>query len=264
MEKYGLVGVQQWKADQEDCAAFSISLNLEGFKPTTAAMGAAGKRKIQALMSMPRVAFTANMFCALKVFTPLQIEFMNHTGAYAMQGLERLLTDQMKTQPPEWFVSLDFDSVFNMSMFQRMAIMFDLHPEYDALAPMQSRRGPNSSPICNRAEPVTLEDMQQDVIPMDSAHFGLTFFRVESLKRLPHPWMLPIPNKDGEWGDGRVDEDIRFWQHFKAHGLKLGVAPKIGIGHAEQMVAWVNDECKTVYQPMPNWEETGPPKGVRC
>jgi hypothetical protein len=49
-----------------------------------------------------------------------------------------------------------------------------------------------------------------DLSKIATGHFGLTLFRASTLKKLPHPWFLPDPDKDGLWEKDRVDEDIYF------------------------------------------------------
>ena len=79
------------------------------------------------------------------------------------------------------------------------------------------------------AEPVQL---------VDTAHFGCTVISTAALKRTPKPWFQGVPNKSGEWGEGRTDDDIFFWRQFRLAGNRVYISPRIVLGHGEYMVTW--------------------------
>jgi SAM-dependent methyltransferase len=54
----GLMLIREWKSELQDCAALPVSLNLCGTKPHQSEIS------VSAVMSMPRLAFTDNMFSA--------------------------------------------------------------------------------------------------------------------------------------------------------------------------------------------------------
>jgi hypothetical protein len=55
-------------------------------------------------------------------------------------------------------------------------------------------------------------------------HFGCTVISTAALKRTPKPWFLGKPNDDGEWGEGRRDDDIYFWENFRKAGNRCYVS----------------------------------------
>jgi hypothetical protein len=60
----------------DDCAALPISLNLAGIKPFMREIG------VSAVMSVPRLGFMDNFFCAFEALPPLRIKLRRYTGAY--------------------------------------------------------------------------------------------------------------------------------------------------------------------------------------
>jgi hypothetical protein len=80
-----------------------------------------------------------------------------------------------------------------------------------------------------------LTEFDADLVPISNGHFGLTIFRVSAFDGLKKPWFLPHPNEDGEWGEGRIDEDIHFWHNFYAEGRKACLATNVMIGHLQMM-----------------------------
>jgi len=71
------------------------------------------------------------------------------------------------------------------------------------------------------------------LVPIVGGHFGLTIFRASAFVDLKKPWFIAEPNEDGDWGDGRIDEDIHFWHNFHACGKKACLATEINIGHIQ-------------------------------
>ena len=82
------------------------------------------------------------------------------------------------------------------------------------------------------------------------------------LAALPQPWFVGKPAPDGSWGDGRVDDDIHFWHHWRAHGHKVHVALRVPIGHAELMVRWPNERLEAIHQHPSDFWHGGPPADV--
>lgn len=69
------------------------------------------------------------------------------------------------------------------------------------------------------------------------------------MKRTPKPWFLGVPNADGEWGEGRTDDDIFFWKQFRKAGNRVYVTPRVVLGHGEYMVSWPGKDLgKPVFQ----------------
>ena len=266
MQAVGMRDICRWESEIEDCAKLPVSLNLEGTKSEYS-----GKKieipKTTAIMSTSRLAFTENLFCAMQVFAPRGVELIKHTGAYWGQCLERVMAETIEETEAEWIVTLDYDTVFTADQFDRLCFEMATHPEADAIAPWQCKREIDQ-PLCwfvdadnkHRAE-IELTEFDKDITQTQDAHFGLTLFRVSSLKKMKHPWFWAKPNEDGEWGEGRLDDDIYFWRKWKEAGNTLYLANRVSIGHLQHMVTWVRkDNRMPIHQYITDFQKEGPPK----
>lgn len=260
----GLRRIRHWKSQAEDCAALQISLNLEGTKtlPITTP-------EIRAAMSTSRLAFTENMFSANGVFSPRGIDIIKHTGAFWGQCLDRVLTGELESGFDGWFVVLDYDTVFNGEIFDELCYLMATHPEADAIAPWQAKRESDhvmfwaTEAEGKKKEQLTAEDLDRELLPVDTAHFGLTLLRSRCFENLPRPWFREIPDSDGRWGDDRTDPDIFFWNNWKKAGYSLHIATEVSIGHCQQMVTWPNRRLQPIHQYLANYQEHGPPDAAR-
>lgn len=266
MNAAGLERIQPWESDVEDCAQLPVSLNLEGYKRRPRE-----SFKIPhtiGVMSTGRVGFTENLFCAANVFHAHNIQLYKHTGAYWGPCMERVMTDAVK-DGAEWIVTLDYDTVFAQEMFDELAYLMVEHPEADAIAPWQVKREQDEMLVWmsdgngEHRQIVPLDEFEADITPVDTAHFGLTFLRVESLKKMPHPWFRGVPGKDDKWEDGRIDEDIYFWNQWQKIGNTLYMANKVSIGHCQQLVSWPDKNFKPVHQYITDFQKYGKPQVAR-
>ena len=262
MADAGLTCIKPWRSKIQDCASFPISLNLEGVKPTERERDAARYHKIWGIMSMPRLAFADNMFCAVEAFTELGLPFQKFTGAFWGQCMERGMEDVIASGA-EWILTLDYDTVFSAGTVSRLAMLMDTHPEADAIAPIQVKRQGREILFRAGKQPGDLSYFDGELAKCDTAHFGLTLLRVEALKKMPHPWFCGTPNEKGEWGENRVDEDIYFWRKWKESGNSLYMACHVPIGHMQLMVTWPDDYFRPVHQHVVEYWESGPPSVVR-
>lgn len=273
MTEVGLENLQKWKSEVQDCASLPVSLNIEGTKRTHAPELSKPfpDAKICAVMSMPRLAFADNMFCAHQVFAPRQIPFYRITGAFWGQCIERIMSEH-ENDGTDWIVTLDYDTVFDAKIFHRLAVLFAENPHVDALAPLQIKRE-TDSPLWhllrddgthyNEGEPIEMASLNKPLTRAKTAHFGLTFLRVSALRKMAHPWFLGVPNKEGRWDEGRTDDDIYFWHKWQETGNSLYVATQVSIGHLQLMSTWVGNEFGAVHQYLDDWHKSGAPKGAR-
>jgi hypothetical protein len=161
--------------------------------------------------------------------------------------------------------TLDYDSVFTHDDVIELAWLMRSYPEADAIFPLQASRAMKACFFCRRKadgkieNEYTADEMSRNIIPMDSGHFGLTVLRVDALKKMPHPWFYGKPNKDGEWDDGKIDDDIAFWEKWKASGNSLYLAPHVVLGHIAEMVIWPDDQLKPRPQPSNEYTVSGKP-----
>jgi hypothetical protein len=205
--------------------------------------------KIAAVMSTPRLAFSDNMFCVSQALAPHGISPYRVTGAFWGQCLERAM--QFVMDDNDVILTIDYDSVFSTKTFEALVALF-CHSGVDALAPLQTKREANtimlSLPGVGPEEKKDVDDawFKKSVQLVDTAHFGLTLIRVSALKKLPKPWFLAAAGADGTWeAPDHVDEDIFFWNQWKAAGNTLGIATAVSIGHIEPMITWPSRETGT-------------------
>jgi hypothetical protein len=261
LQNAGLVDVQSWKSEIADCASYECSLNLMAYKaPEIPPI------KIKCAMSVPRLGFQDNFFSWSRALLPLGIIPTKFDGAFWGQCLERTM---LKLMPDcDWILCIDYDSVFtadNVSALVRLAVQ---HPEADAIAAMQMGRGKkDSKPLLVRASvdgvsqrQVSLTEMAEPLLKLDTAHFGLTLIKCEALKKMPHPWFMGQPNQDGEWEEGRVDDDIYFWHKWKHVGNTLYNANRVVCGHAELMFTWPDAELNAIHQYPNDFHADGMPE----
>lgn len=262
MRAAGLLGIQHWQSSVQDCAALPVSLNLYGFKPPEA------WPSVSAVMSVPRLGFMDNFFSCFQAFAPLKIPVRKVTGAFWGPCLTRAIEGALAEERPEYILTLDYDSVFTRADVETLLFTAMQHPEADALAPIQAARS-KSTPLFTLRDAdgkprsqVSREELAEDVLPARTAHFGLTLLKVSALETLPRPWFYGAPDADGRWGDGRVDDDIAFWNAWRDAGRTLYLCPRVAIGHAELMIRWPDSNMAATYQHPIDYSSNGKPEDV--
>lgn len=256
MRSAGLSGIHLWKDGGADCSTLPVSLNLAGWKTPPIP-------RIAAIMSMPRLAFTDNMFSAIEVVAKLRIPIQKVTGVFWGQCLTRAMEEAI-AYGAEWILTLDYDSVYDASTVQDL-ITTAVMTEVDAVMPLQMHRasgnplltiiGPDGGPV-GRVDRSVLD---QTVVKVNTGHFGCTMLRASKIASLPKPWFMPSPDPNGGWGEGRIDDDISFWQAWKQAGLSLHLAPRIVVGHAELHVLWPDQNLEQINQRPTDYWKDGPP-----
>lgn len=256
MNAVGLIGVQRFQGRPDSSASYPFSLNMEGWKIPQTDLVERMKDDTIIVMSKPRLSWTENTNCLFATLHLLGIRTHTDTGAYVMEGMERTMTKYVR-EGVRYILTVDYDTVFRPDDVLMLRMLLDRNPQFDAIAPLQCKRGGTHWLIGHTMKP---GDLLNDVVESPSAHFGLTLFRADRLADLPHPWMLPIPNEQGEWEEGRVDSDMRFWRHFKEHGRRLAISPRVTVGHLEVVVAWPHRlSPRTFYQQLDDYQDNGAP-----
>jgi len=153
----------------------------------------------------------------------------------------------------DWILTTDFDSLFNADQVTQLLEEFGQHPECDALAALQCRRGKLFPLMTTGESDMTLDTL--DPIKVYTAHFGMTLLRVSDLKEVPKPWFKSEPDEHGEYGDERLDDDIWFWHQWRLAGKSVYVTPRVSIGHMEEMVAMFDDDLKPKHEYITEWRE---------
>lgn len=259
MQRAGLVCIKPFKPEYADCSRHPCSLNLEGFKPSESCITLSSK--IVAIASTPRLGFQDNFISAFAALGSLGIEMHRVTGAYWTQCMERVLSRE--SQRAEWVLTVDYDTIFDVTTVQRLAMLADLYPEADAIAPLQVKRE-EASPLLSLGREATLRDLRDEMVEVDWAHFGCTLIRADALKKMPHPWFAGDPGPNKDWGEGRTDDDIAFWRGFRKAGNRAYVATRVPVGHLQLMVSWPGEDMKPIHQYVAEYWNEGPPSQVRC
>lgn len=257
----GLIALEEWTSElSDDCAALPVSLNWGGRKP------ARSRPTIKAVMTTPRLGFNDMWNSTIAALPKFGIDLTNVGGAFWDQSLT-LVLERALAEGAEYILTLDYDSVFSPGHLARLIELAMLHPEADAIAPLQaSRHGGNpllgltETMVGNVAEGsaamIDRDTFAVDLLPVRHAHFGLTLIKAEALAAMPKPWFIGVPNAEGRWDDGKTDPDIYFWRQWEREGRSLFVAPKVSIGHLELMVRWMDDAMQPMWQPAKDWEAT--------
>ena len=241
---------------------------VAGINPAVLDTGS-GPVRVMCAMSVPRLGWQDHMFCWPRGLIPYGISPVRLEGAFWGQCLERVLTEMIELDedpkaPPLWILTLDYDTIFEGDAVPRM-LTYATASDYDVVAALQMKRR-SDEPLFTMAS----EDGQRlveaprdhfiyhNVVKANTAHFGFTMIRAAALKRMPHPWFLGKPDKDGQWGPERVDDDIHFWQVAQEAGVKCGVCTRVCIGHAEVQFKWPDKNMKGLVQhPGEFWDHGG-------
>ena len=170
----------------------------------------------------------------------------------------------------DYILTVDYDSLFDRDTVEHLLRLAADHPEADAIAPLQMRRGsdvPLVSVPGEDGKPSRVLHLYElatnELVRAATAHFGLTLIKTAALKKMSHPWFLGVPNESGEWGDGRTDDDSYFWHKWAETGNSLYLAPHVVIGHGEFMAKWPSRvTMQAVYQNPSDFHKGGPPEGV--
>lgn len=255
----GLVLVRPWTSELDDCAAYPISLNLEGSKPFM------DEIKVSGAMSVPRLGFMNNFFCAMESMIPCGIKMRKHGGAFWGQSMTKVFERILEDDDPDAILTLDYDSVMRPRHVATLMQLMMLHPEADAIAPVQSSRHLKTALFTVHGDDgenmpkVALSEFAGDLTQVPTAHFGLTLIRASKLRAMPKPWFHSIPSPSGDWNDGHVDEDIQFWRNWEKAGNTLFLANRVAIGHMELSIRWPGEDLQVLHQPITEWDETGEP-----
>lgn len=276
MNHIGFENVSRFKPEYADCSQLEVSLNLEARKSKRKMLDRLPIypfEKVQMIQSMPRLAFTENMFSVMQTSVKLGIPFTKITGVNWGQCLERAIEQAIETGA-EWILTSDYDSIFTPDHVVTLWNLFhDSHTDRNdvsAIAPIEFKREANTilagvldEKLNKRADEVTLGDLEKDLVPVEWAHFGLTFIRVSHIKRMKKPWFYEKPDVNGSWHDGRIDNDIMFWNGLRESGGKVFIAPKVAIGHAQLMYVWPNQEMQPIHQYSSDYGKSGVPAEAR-
>ncbi len=281
MEQCGLVDIEPWQSEIQDCAALPVSLNLQGRKPAVEVQRDAQTwtgpparyagpdrplpMKTVAVMSIPKYGPLHTAGCAHEASYRHRIELIQHQGAFWEQCISRVIEEVIETRKPDLILTIDFDSIFTPDDVRELVELMYEYPAADAIAPIQAHRSENH-PLMTITDDngelmkmIPLHRFAHDLTKIRTAHFGLTVIRVETLKKLPLPWFWSQPNDEGRWGKGRVDADIYFWNKWRENGFSLYQANRVVIGHAEEHIRWPAKDFTVILQHPYEYSNNGKP-----
>ena len=259
MVQAGLVQIDHWHRDSNP-----LMLAMQGLRPVAETMPAG---RVQAILSCPRFGPTLHANNAFQAFAPLHIPYHMHDGAYWHCVLSTLMEEFLESH--EYIITCDYDTAFRGAHVLDLFRLMEAFPKADAICGLQMKRQGGMAlftlidehtgemrPHMSRA------DLNRNILRIHSGHFGLTILRTSSLKRLPRPWMVGRPNDDGKWEDGKLEPDVEFWLNWREAGMRLYLAPKIVIGHMEEMISVPDEKLKPMYVTPGDWQKNDLPKGV--
>lgn len=273
MKYVGLTDIKAWQGNNDDCSTLPISLNLVGTKPATQprAIG----QDVAAVMSMPRLTFTDNMFCAFEALVPLGIRLTRSSGVFWNQCLTEMLEGAI-ADGYKYALTIDYDTVFTSGDVRELYRLAEEHPEADAICAMQQKRSSEhvlftiENPDGTAVTELDYSALEPDLLRVQTAHMGLTLFRCASFAKVERPWLQSEPDPDGRWTkpvlvDGRMqggkkDADIAFWARWAKAGNTLYQANRVVVGHLQLVVTWPGPDLSPVHQLAYDYTMNGKPK----
>lgn len=207
-------------------------------------------RKIIGVMSVPRYGPLMTAGCIMSTFNAHGILVRMHTGAFWEQQIQNVLEDVIKEGYTDAII-MDYDSAFSQEQFNYMLSRWIHNHWIDSLSCIQPRRGDGAAMLSIDSEEsgkIELKSTAKPSFKCKTAHFGLTFIRLDKLKAMALPWFHSNPSESGSWRNdsGKVDADIYFWRKWEASGNNLYVLPEINLGHFEELVAQHNPKTGKV------------------
>ena len=246
----------------DDCSAYPISLNLRARRVANVRLPVVPQGDVLCVMSMPRLAWSDNMQCVAHACFKLAMPMVRTTGVFWGQCLQRELDKVCAEGKFKYILTVDYDTVFEANDVLVLRHLLE-EQQLDVLAPLQvARDRDHMLAMLDDGNGQPLREMEATALrqpwwPCLSAHFGCTLMRVETLAKLPRPLFVGKPAEDGGWGDGRVDDDIYFWSHARAHGLRCGITPLVRVGHLQVMCSWPDEQLQPRHQYVRDYNASG-------
>lgn len=265
MVNAGLERIGEFASEYKDSSSLEVSLNLQGFKPIS---DLTKLENVFAVLSAPRFGPVLHFKSAIEAFAPLGIPFKIGQSAYWHQILCELMEEAIEAGA-EFIITCDYDSVFSTQDVLELYRLARAYSDADAICAIQMRRGtqfPMFGMVDNNGKPIGTiykAAMERNLTKINTGHFGLTIIRVSALNEIPKPWMLPIPNDDGRWDEGKIDADVSFWAKWRVAKRKLCMANHVVIGHLEETIKWPGKDLRPIFQTPVDFLNNGIPAEVR-
>lgn len=216
--------------------------------------------KIAAVMSLPRYGPLTARGVIEAALRPFGIPLNTFGGVFWGQCMQRALESYV-AEGLDWVLTVDYDSLFTAEHLDTLIGAFGSHPEIDALAALQCRRGSLFPLMTIKGEHGT--EVTGEPIKVSTAHFGMTLIRLDALQEVPKPWFKAEPDASGGYGDERLDDDIWFWQQWREAGKSVYVAPSVSIGHLEEMTTVFDEQMQPKHVYVKDWLMEHDPKRVK-
>lgn len=277
VESVGFKNIQAWgltdtPKDLNECRGFIYGSKTGAGNPNVDKLAhtetvAVKRLSFAAVMSVPRLGFQDNMFCTLEALTPLRMPLIRVQGVFWGQCLERGIQTQIDTGA-DVIMTVDYDTVFSKQDVISLMNLMEKHPEVDVIVPIHVGRGGMHTLLTMKSksgqvrELVPRSEFELELSKIATGHFGLTMIRTSALLKMPHPWFWGQPNQDGQWGAGRIDDDIYFWKQAEKFGWNVCSANRVVVGHLELVTIWPDTDFKTIYQIPADYQKTGKPQNA--
>lgn len=278
LQREQMFAAGKWQDIGEGCTVEAYADETEkaaqGLLPRRFIEGERRAVRVSVALSTPRIGFLDSSDCLADAAASVAAPRFRGYGISWFVGLTRSLTAALEWFDPasgevaDFILTADYDSYCVPPDLHEMIKILAQNPEVDCLVPMQMKRGtPHGKHelLCRTAGPA---NMTNALVPIIRGHFGFTLFRREFFEGLDKPWFKDIPDEEGEWGDGRVDADIYFWDQAIEKGKSVALSTKVLIGHGEEVIAWpivIGGRIEKYYQPINSWmdgEKRPPHVGV--
>ena len=184
--------------------------------------------KVLGIMSMPRLAFTDNMRC-VSMLSELDIPLITSSGCYWDRSLQKCFDHAIK-EGYDYVLTIDYDSIFTKRDVQ-ILLSTAVDENIGALAPLMRGRE-DVGILYNTSMPEVGE-----IIPVDTAHFGLTVIDVNVLKDIGDYWV---------GGNINVHPDMQFWEDLKEEEHQAYIHKGVSVGHLTLMVSNVDGSFSTL------------------
>lgn len=261
MRMAGLVNIRPWTSEVQDCASLPVSLNLMGNKPKP---GTEKLDDVAIAMSVPRLGFNETTKATLESIHSLGLQPFMRSGAYWSHCLTDAMEDAVSASKP-LILTIDYDTIFDSNDIRSLHRLMHEYPDADVIAATQIARHHNS-PLMTIAGPdgkarsgVTRAEVDADLLPVTTVHFGLTMIRASALAKLAKPWFPETPDPRGGWGAGRIDPDVGFWTRCRDAGLKVYQANHVRVGHLELSISWLDSDYNAIEQRLCDYRADGRP-----
>lgn len=259
----GFVRTRPWATDGLDTSAHECSLNIQANKPRRGTPPPAAL-----VMSLPRLGFQETTACMMASVNGIGLpnsHVILRQGVFWGQTMTAAIRQTLALPNVKYIYTVDYDSVFTAAQMMELYYLAEDYPEADAICGTQVGRDRDTVLMTIRGSDgknkpgVLRSEVESDLLKVNTAHFGLTILRAEKFATLKKPWFLHHPDENGEWEEGRIDEDIHFWRNWEACGNTVYQANNVRLGHMQQMITWPNDELQPVHQYLGDYRKHGPP-----